>query len=53
MSKKIMLFDVDGTIAESGLIMDDKIAELLNKISILFNYHVQNLLNIILINCGP
>jgi phosphomannomutase len=32
MNKKIMLFDVDGTIAESGQIMNNTIAKLLNKI---------------------
>ena len=32
-----MLFDVDGTIAESGLIMNNDIAELLNKISLKTN----------------
>lgn len=32
MNKEIMLFDVDGTIAESGQIMDNTIAELLNNI---------------------
>lgn len=37
MTKIIMLFDVDGTIAESGLIMNNDVAELLNKISLKTN----------------
>lgn len=32
MMKKILLFDVDGTISESGQIMNDEIAKLLNEI---------------------